>query len=96
MESFTAAGEKAGRTFLQQLNRFDTPTIDHSTAWIAGCATVDQSLIEFKTVSHILLQDIERRPHESLLELEAESNHRQVPRHLLSEIKQAAAMRGQQ
>ena len=55
---------------------------------------MDQSLIEFKTVSHILLQDVEGRAHEAPLELQTEPNHREVVGHLLSEIKEAAAMTG--
>jgi hypothetical protein len=54
-----AACDKASWTFLQRLNRFDTPTINHCTAWIAGCAAVDQSLSEFKTASQILLPEAE-------------------------------------
>jgi len=94
--SYTAVRDKAGRTFLQRLNCFDTPTINHCTAWIAGCTTVDQSLSEFKTASHILLPDVEGSVHETPMSCSQNralpSDHRHVVRHVLSEIKQAAVI----
>jgi hypothetical protein len=89
---FYRGRDKADRTFLQRLNCFDTPTINHCTAWITGCATVDQSLSEFKTASHILLPDAEGGAHEAPMGCSQRralpSDHRQVLWHLLSEIKQ--------
>jgi hypothetical protein len=94
--SYRAVRDKAGRTFLQRLNCFDTPTINHCTAWIAGCATVDQSLSEFKTASHILLPDVEgsssKAPVSCAQSRALPSDHRYVVRRLLSEIKQAAVI----
>ena len=86
--------DKAGRTFLQRSNCFDTPTINHCTAWIAGCTTVDQSLSEFKTASHILLPEVEGSVHEAPISCSQSravpSDHKHGVRHVLSEIKQAA------